>query len=155
MSEKDHGQALIEQIKEFLEEKGLEPKLLKTRSACRLEYSYDQVLYECYIIVEYKLSMIQFYFIPPMSIEGVFLPAIAEYLTRVNYRMTFGNFEMDFSDGEISYKKVIKWREKMVQMEEIIDGIKSGVSMWSMYLPGLIAICKEGITPVEALKWVR
>ena len=28
---------------------------------------------------------------------------IAEYLTRANYGMVMGNFEMDYSDGEIRY----------------------------------------------------
>jgi hypothetical protein len=32
---------------------------------------------------------------------------VAEYLTRANYGLVLGNFEMDFSDGEVRYKTSI------------------------------------------------
>ncbi len=33
--------------------------------------------------------------------------AISEFITRANYGLTNGNFEMDFSDGELRYKTTI------------------------------------------------
>lgn len=36
----------------------------------------------------------------------------AEFLTRANYGLVFGNFEMDMHDGEIRYKPSFRAAEK-------------------------------------------
>ncbi len=40
----------------------------------------------------------------PLHAEEKALPAIAEFLTRANYEINLGCFDMDFEDGEIRYK---------------------------------------------------
>ena len=40
----------------------------------------------------------------PLHAEEKARPAIAEFLTRANYEINLGCFDMDFEDGEIRYK---------------------------------------------------
>ena len=40
----------------------------------------------------------------PMKVEEDKRAAVAEYLTRANYGLHVGNFEMDMTDGEVRYK---------------------------------------------------
>jgi hypothetical protein len=48
-----------------------------------------------------------FYSLCPVNAPEDKRLAIAELLTRINYDMVIGNFELDFSDGEIRYKTSI------------------------------------------------
>lgn len=153
----NNSEKLINEIATFLKKKGFEPQVMNTRKpACRLKYVNNSLEYTCYIAVEYEISTLLFYFIPPIKVEedDLLLP-VAEYVTRANYGMLFGNFEMDFSDGEVRYKKTIAWRETPVAMSEILDALESGVSMWGMYLPGLMLIIYEGVSPEEAIDHLR
>lgn len=147
---------LINKIALFLQSKGLEPQLLKTKPACKFEHNYNSIRYTCYIILEYDLSMLIFYFIPPITVatkKEALLP-VAEYLTRANYGMIFGNFELDFNDGEVRYKKIIDWSKTTLEMDEIINTIKSGISVWGIYFPPLLSILDDDIAADVAISRV-
>lgn len=153
----NEGQELIEQIAAFLSQKGFTLEPLKTKSACKLYYNYNSVQYTCYIGVKHELSMLLFYFIPPIAIttkREYLLPA-AEYITRANYGSFFGDFELDFSDGEIRYKIITTWKESPITMNELMDTLESGVSVWSIYMPGLMSVLDNGISPEEAITRIR
>lgn len=150
------SQILIEEITSFLQTKNLQPKLLETRPGCRVDIQGKNFTYACYILVKYNISTILFYFIAPIRIEEKqYLLPIAEFITRANYNMVFGHFEMDFSDGEVRYKTEIVWRDTPVKMSEIVDALNSGVGMWDIYIRYLTAIIYEGITPEEAIYRLR
>jgi len=49
-------------------------------------------------------DIICIYSIMPRKAPNARLAQVAEYLTRANYGLLVGNFELDLSDGEIRYK---------------------------------------------------
>ena len=51
--------------------------------------------------------------------KQVYPEAIAEFLTRTNYSMIIGNFELDFADGEIRYKTSIDVQGDFLRFELI------------------------------------
>ncbi|MBR1953062.1 MAG: YbjN domain-containing protein [Lentisphaeria bacterium] len=90
------------------------------------------------------------YHILPVSAKIKERPLQAEFLTRVNYNLARGCFEMDFSDGEIRYKHRISLADiKENSSEEISDMVYLGCFMLEQYGPGIVAI-SFGRTPEEA-----
>lgn len=80
---------------------------------------------------------------------------MAEYLTRANYGLVLGNFEMDFRDGEVRYKTSID-----VEGAEIVPGlirnlVYANVITMDRYLPGLLSVIYGNLTPHEAITQVE
>ncbi len=77
---------------------------------------------------------------------------MAQLLTRINYGLIIGNFEMDFSDGEVRYKTSADLRDV-----ELIDGVFgrlvfANVRSMDRYTPAIHAMAAEGSDPDEALR---
>src|SRR3972149_5772185 len=61
----------------------------------------------CYAQAREEQEQFVFYSVCPINVPKERQPAVAEFLTRANYGMIIGNFEMDYSDGEVRYKTSI------------------------------------------------
>ena len=81
--------------------------------------------------------------------------AAAEYLTRANYGMLVGNFEMDFNDGEVRYKTLIDVEGGSLQAKQVKTLLYLNVLTFDKYLPGLQAVVAEAQTPATAVKAVE
>ena len=80
-----------------------------------------------------------------------------EFITRANYGIRVGNFEMDMSDGEIRYKVYINARGlDSISDEQIEEGIFIAANMLDRYGDGLLKVilgyansAKEEIDAIE------
>jgi hypothetical protein len=151
----EERQQLMNQIATFLKQKGFYAEQQPNKSIIRLYHEFNNVRYRCFIVVHFSIKEVFFYFVPPITIQEEFLLSIAEYTTRINCGMTTGNFELNFSNGEVNYKRTIRWRDELFEMNEIMDVLDSGVTLWAFYLEGLLAIVQDGFTAEEGYREVR
>ena len=80
---------------------------------------------------------------------------MAELLTRVNYGLVAGNFEMDLDDGEIRYKTALALGGTPLT-EPLFDGILSpNLMAMQRYLPALRDVAAGRLSPVEAVALVE
>jgi hypothetical protein len=61
----------------------------------------------CYAQVHEEQPIFFFFSVCPVNVPEDKRLSMADFLTRANYGLKVGNFEMDFSDGEIRYKTSI------------------------------------------------
>ncbi len=87
----------------------------------------------------------------PMNIPENKREAVSEYLTRVNYVLLLGNFQMDMSDGELSYKSVGVFEPEQGLADSIVTRLTYvGFNMFDKYMPGVFAILYGGKSAAEA-----
>lgn len=80
--------------------------------------------------------------------------AIAEYLTRVNYNMRIGNFELDMTDGEIRFKDYAFVGDGPVQTELIASMVFIPLQMMDLYSDGILSVLFDFKTPREAYETI-
>lgn len=78
--------------------------------------------------------------------------AMAEYLTRANYGLRIGNFELDYADGEIRYKVHMECGETIPDEACIEKSIFVPLAMIERYGNGIGEILFGSITPEEAVR---
>jgi hypothetical protein len=87
-------------------------------------------------------------FNPP--VPGDRRDAIALFLTRANYGILLGNFELDLDDGELRYKTSIDVRGAELT-EALLDNlVVANVAMFDRYVPGIEAVVR-GADPADAV----
>jgi hypothetical protein len=89
---------------------------------------------------------------PPIRVDPQHLAAAEEYITRANYGMMHGCFEMDHSDGEVRFRSSLYCGDEIPSMDivEFIVGLPH--QMWNRYGDGLLAILFAEGSPEEEIR---
>jgi len=90
--------------------------------------------------------------IVPVSVPAKRRPVAAEYLTRANYNMRVGNFEMDYTDGQVCFRTSMFLCGAGPKVELIRRMAFANFSAMDQYLPGLLAVTYGKATPKAAIK---
>lgn len=91
--------------------------------------------------------------IAPMNVGEEYRASVAEYLTRANYGLKNGNFEMDYRDGEVRYKIYTNYKGLDTISEDIIeDSIVIPALMFDRYGDGLAALLFGFSTPEDEIR---
>lgn len=77
--------------------------------------------------------------------------AVAELLSRANYGLILGNFELDFDDGEIRFRTSRTIGPQMLDGDEMRELIATNVSAMDLYLPAIEAVVNTEATPAAAV----
>ena len=91
---------------------------------------------------------------PNRASEGM-RTAIAEFVTRANYGLRVGNFEVDLSDGEIRFKVSVTVRESALSTAMCADMMRASVVTMDHYYPGIVSVLFAGTTPSDAVGQVE
>ena len=131
----------MDKIKEYIEELNFNYSYDEKNNIYRLGFNLPGKLNSCEVIIDATEKFTKFYGLIPISANENIQGEIAEYLTRINYGLLIGNFEMDYTDGEIRYKIVIDNSWGIQINKEIIDDcIGIIVTMFAKYGDGLLEV---------------
>ncbi len=109
----------------------------------------------CFAQAREEQGQIVFYSLCPIKVPEQLRQSVSEFVTRVNYGLIIGNFELDFEDGEVRYKTSIDVEESELSATLIRPLIYPNVWTMDQYLPGLLAVIYGSASPVEAVRQVE
>ena len=144
-------QSIFEIVIDFFKEEEWQFQLISQQQTLHLVFQGNNGKWDCYAKAKEKEQQFIFYSICPLKTPESKKVAIAEYIIRANYGMIIGNFEMNFSDGEIRYKTSIDVEGDRLNSALIKRLVYANVTMIDEYLPGIIAIIEKNMSPVEAI----
>jgi hypothetical protein len=77
--------------------------------------------------------------------------ALAEFLTRANYGLPLGNFEIDMNDGEMNFKNSIDISDGELTQKMVQTLVVFALECLNRYLPGIRAVI-DGTEPKFAIE---
>lgn len=121
----------------------------------RLEYEGDHGSWVCY--ARARADAEQFIFLSVLSdkVPKGKRVLMAEFLTRANFGLNIGNFEMDFDDGELRYKTSVDVTHSPLTLGLVDSLVKASLVAMDDYLPGIQAVLAGKASPSAAVKKVR
>lgn len=93
----------------------------------------------CYGDVDEDKDILMFYSYLPANAPEEKRANIAEFITRANHGMRIGNFELDYSDGEVRYKTSMDIEGGELTPKMIENLLNANLSTMDRYFPGLMA----------------
>lgn len=103
-----------------------------------------------YVQVVEEAALLAFYSVLPTPVPRARRAAVAEFLTRANYGLSLGNFEMDFDDGEVRAKVVLAVGAHPPDDVLVERLIRVSGRLVEVFLPGIEAVV-DGADPATAL----
>ena len=102
-------------------------------------FNGDSQQFNGYLQVPAGQSQAIFYSLYPTHASGD-LAAINEFLTRANYGLVIGNFELDFDDGSIRYKTSLDGTGRDVTVRDIRNMVEANLYTMNRYATGISAV---------------
>ena len=110
---------------------------------------------ECFCQAREDFQQVLFYSVWDEPCPEARRPVMAEFVTRANYGMLIGNFELDYIDGEVRYKTSIDLESAQLTQMLIHNLVVASVMTMDRYLPGVIGVARSALDPVSAILQVE
>lgn len=146
---------ILDAIAEFLREDDWPHSLVEGRTVYKSGFEGQNGQFTCYAQEREEQEQFVFYSVYPVRAPDSMLPQVAEFITRANYGMIIGNFELDYTDGEIRYKTSIDLEDTQLGKDLVRHAIYANVLTMDKYFPGLMRVIYAGIDPASAIEEVE
>lgn len=137
-----------------LEERGIAWDDTLDDEVIMAEISEESGAWTVYIMGRERTNRFAIYSLVPWTAAADKLAAFAEAITRINYGLPVGNFELDYDDGEIRFKTAINLDEARMTTALFDGAFDANVATMNQYLPALEAV-RDGRGPAEAVRAVE
>lgn len=147
-------QPIFQAIVNFFKEDNWHYAQIKGQSALRLAFEGKNGKYDCYAQAREQQKQFVFYSVCPIKSPELKSGAVGEFISRANYGMIIGNFELNFDTGEIRYKTSIDIEEDLspVLIKRLVY---TNVTMIDEYLPGIRSVIDNDVSPEEAIAQIE
>ncbi len=129
--------------------------VMPERNTLRTGFSGDAGNWTCYAQAREPQEQFVFYSVAPTKVPEERRHQVAEAITRANYGMIIGNFELDFSDGEIRYKTSVDFENAEIDSAIIRHLVYANVLTMDKYLKAFLGISFGNLSPVDAIQQVE
>lgn len=121
----------------------------------RLRFKIDGKLDHVRFVLEIRNTCFISYGCIDMNVEEKQRREVAEYLTRANYGLPCGNFEMDMADGEVRYKVYVDCDHTTPSSQIIEHSLDIPIIMFQRYGDELLKVMFGMESAEEAIKIVE
>jgi hypothetical protein len=146
---------LLDVVMAFLKQEEWPFEILENSTVARLHFQGDSAQFTCFAQTREEVNQFVFYSVCPVNVPEHKRMEIAEFITRANYDMAIGNFEMDFEDGEVRFKTSIDVEGTELSLELLNPLLYANVLMMDQYLPGLMSVIYSDVSPATAVEQVE
>lgn len=147
--------SLLDTVLQFFTQDDWAYTKIQGEPTLRLAFQGKNGHWPCYAQVFEDTQKLAFYSLCPTNASESKRSAIAEFIARANYGMILGNFELDYTDGEIRYKTSIDVEGDRLTTALIRNLVYTNVMTMDQYLPGILAMLEQGMTPEKAIRLVE
>jgi hypothetical protein len=142
---------IFEALKTFFTDDEWSYTEVEGKPVLRMPFRGKSGNWNCYAQARQDQQVFIFYSVCPINIPPEKFAEVAEFLTRANYGLPLGNFEMDYTDGEVRYKCSIDVDKSELTAGLISNVVYANVGTLDRYLPGLMQVVFGNVTPIEAI----
>lgn len=118
----------------------------------RLNFNIKSNLNRVRFVLQIRKTFYISYGCIDMKVKEEQCKEVAEYITRANYGLNFGNFELDMRDGEIRYKCTVDCDHCMLSGEMIERSLDVPIMMYQRYGDEMLKVMFGMMSADEAIK---
>ncbi len=126
-------------------------ELEEVPNVLRMGFRGDDAEWRCYAQANEQREIFLFYSVAQLKVPDGRRVAVAEFLTRANYGMLIGNFEMDVNDGEVRFKTSVDVEGTTLGLPLARRIVYANVMTMDRYLGGIMGVAFGGLEPREAI----
>lgn len=142
---------LFEAVVDYLTEDDWKFHVVKDETALMLSFGGAAGSWQCFATVDEEKQWFTFYSILPSNVPEDKRVEVAEFITRANYGLVIGNFEMDYGDGEVRYKTSVDVEGGELSPKMIENLMRANLMTMDRYFAGIMGVLYGDRDPAEAI----
>jgi hypothetical protein len=147
---------IIETVTHFLNEDQWPYSLFQDDpSLLRVGFQGKNGQWSCYARAREEMGQVLFYSVCPVNVPEDKRLTMAEFITRANFGLVIGNFEMNFDNGEVRYKTSLDVEAESPNLATLRHLIYANVFTMDEYLPGIMSIIYANVPATMAVAQVE
>lgn len=148
-------QNLLEVVRAFMVQDSWRPTQIEGQPTLRAIFKGSEQKWDVFVLVREAARQVIVYSVLPLNTSEARRPAMAEFITRANYGLHCGNFEMDYSDGEVRFKTSIDVEGGTLTETMIKNLLDANVTTTNNYINGSIKVAFVGVAPEAAIQEIE
>ena len=96
--------------------------------------------WHCHVCSLEDSRVVMVYSVCPFTVDPDQFAAMSEFITRANFGMVVGNFEMDFSDGELRFRTSMSLGSTELDSNQCNQLLGWNLTIMDHYLPAIVEI---------------
>jgi hypothetical protein len=153
--ETNHADHLLGVVTSCLEERKVKFGRYPASPAVLFLCNTKTAIHSCVISVRESRALLRCVLYVACRVPPEKRPGAAELFARINYGLTIGTFDMDFSDGEICYRTGIDVTGGDLAPEMVASLIAATVGTVDRYHPAIMSFLWNDMTPEDAVAMVE
>lgn len=146
---------ILDTLTQFFKDDDWNFSQVEDAAILRMGFAGKSGSWTCYAQAREEQQQFVFYSVCPLTTPENKEAGMMEFLTRANYGLIIGNFELSLEDGEIRYKTSIDVEDAELTAPLIRPVVYANVLTMDRYLPGILAVISGGASPDEAIARVE
>ncbi|MBR0485828.1 MAG: hypothetical protein IJJ69_13805 [Oscillospiraceae bacterium] len=149
---------IAEEIQQFLEQDDWHFEFLEEKGMFHFRVNVSGKLKKIEYVLQVREDDYLVYTICPLNADKddpEAMQRINEFLACANYGTVNGNFEMDYSDGEIRYKVYVNCKDMLPSSRVIRDSIYIPATSWKQYGDAIVQLMFTEASTEDAYKNCR
>jgi hypothetical protein len=142
-------------LEEFLRLDNWPFTVLEGQTIAKTSFQGKSGKFNCFAQAREEQEQFIFYSVLPVDVPVNRRDEVAFFITRANFGLMVGNFELDYSDGEVRYKTSIDLEDVEEYRMLFRNLIYANVLTMDKYLPGLMRVILDGVGGAEAVKEIE
>lgn len=135
----------------FFDEDNWKYRQLEGKTILQMGFQGENGSWVCFAQAKDDVDRMLFYSRLETNVPANKRAAVAEFLTRANYGLAIGNFELDFNDGEVRYKTSIDVEGGQLTTGMVKTLVYVNVIMMNKYMPGIMSVAYGDADPADAV----
>ena len=141
---------LISTVRDALDGRGLLWTEFDPESVV-MKFREQHSTYDVLVAADDASDIVTSYCVMPTRIPADRRAAVAEAIMRANYALRYGNFEMDYSDGEVRYRVSVDVEGGMLSSQMVENLVSCGVQASEQYHDAFMRVAFAGAEPEQAV----
>ena len=142
---------IIDTVASFLQGDGWNFETLQQVKALVTHFYCESGQLKCHAFELEKDGILLFYSISPIKVPEKKRQAVAYFLSRLNYGIAIGNFELNLTDGDIRFKTSIQVQDDRLSLALVKNLIYTNVITMNEYLPSIMSTVHGDVPPEQTL----
>lgn len=146
---------IFDELAEFFVGDDWTPEQTEDQPILQMSFEGDNGAWTCLAFAYDEHERFMFVSVLPVEVPEEKRLEVAEYITRANFGMEIGNFDMDLSSGTVQFRTSIDIEGGELTPKMIQNMAYLNVTVTDQYLPGLVMVMEGDATPQEAIERVE
>lgn len=146
---------IMEQMQKFFDVDEWHVTPMDDRPVLAMGFSGKNGNFQCFAQAREEQQQTVFYSVCSINAPDTRRAATAEFITRANYGLIIGNFELDYDDGEVRFKTSIDVEGDSLSENLMRHIVYANVLTMDRYLPGLMKVFYGNDEPEDVIREIE